>query len=43
LFALYVDYFKGLFEPRTSCWIALAGPFAFLSLWRIFRLILRKL
>jgi len=43
LFALYVDYCKGLIELRPSCWIALAGPFVFLSLFRIFRLILRKL
>ena len=43
LFALYIDYYKGLIELRPSCWIALAGPFAFLSLFRIFRRILRKL
>ena len=43
LFALYVDYCKGLVEPRPSCWIALAGPFIFLSLFRIFRFVLRKL
>jgi len=41
--ALYFDYYKGLFELRQSCWIVLAGPFAFLSLVRIFRLILRKI
>ena len=43
VFALYLDFFKGLVQLRPSCWIALAGPFAFLSLFRIFRLILRKL
>lgn len=43
VFALYLDFFKGLVELRPSCWIALAGPFVFLSLYRIFRLILRKL
>ena len=43
LFALYLDYYKGLIEPRPSCWTVLAGPFVFLSLFRIFRLILRKL
>ena len=43
IFALYLDYYKGLVELRPSCWIALAGPFVFLSLFRIFRLILRKL
>lgn len=41
--ALYVDFFKGLVQLRPSCWIALAGPYVFLSLFRIFRLILRKL
>jgi hypothetical protein len=43
IFALYFDYCKGLIELRPSCWIAVAGPFVFLSLFRIFRLILRKL
>ena len=43
IFALYFDYYKGLVEPRPSCWIAVAGPFVFLSLFRIFRFILRKL
>jgi len=43
LFALYGDYFKGLVELRQSCWIAVLGPFVFLSLLRIFRDILRKL
>jgi len=43
LLALYWDFFKGLVEMRPSCWIALAGPFVFLTLFRIFRLILRKL
>jgi len=43
IFALYFDYFKGLVELRPSVWIAVAGPFLFLSLFRIFRIILRKL
>ncbi len=43
LFALFSDFYKGLFEPRPSCWIVVAGPFVFLSLIRLFRLILRKL
>jgi hypothetical protein len=43
VFALYLDFFKGLFEPRPSCWIVVLGPFVFLSLVRLFRLILRKL
>jgi hypothetical protein len=43
VFALYGDFYKGLFEPRLSNWIVLSGPFVFLSLFRIFRLILRKI
>ena len=43
VFALYFDFFKGLFEPRPSCWIVVAGPFVLLTLFRIFRLILRKI
>jgi len=43
VFALYVDFLKGLFEPRESCWIVLAGPFAFLTLFRLFRLILQAI
>ena len=42
--ALYFDFFKGLFEPRPSCWVVVVGPFAFLTLVRLFcRLILRKI
>jgi hypothetical protein len=43
LFALYYDFYKGLFELRSSCWIALLGPYIFLSAFRIFRLVLRKI
>jgi hypothetical protein len=43
VFALYFDFFKGLFQGRPSCWIVVAGPFVFLSLFRVFRLILRKI
>lgn len=43
VFALYADFFKGLVEPRPSCWIVALGPLVFLSLVRLFRLILRKL
>ena len=43
LLALYADCFKGLVEPRQSSWIVVLGPFVFLSLFRIFRFILRKL
>ena len=42
LFALYGDYYKGLFEPRSSYWLVVIGPFVFLCLARIFRLVLRK-
>jgi hypothetical protein len=42
VFALYFDFFKGLFQLRPSCWIVAAGPFVFLSALRLFRLILRK-
>lgn len=43
VFALYGDFFKGLFEPRASCWVVLFGPYVFLTLLRSFRLVLRKL
>lgn len=43
VFALYYDFFKGLFEPRSSCWIVVIGPFVFLTLLRILRLARRKL
>jgi hypothetical protein len=43
LFTFYADFLKGLVEFRASCWIVLAGPFVFLTLFRLFRLILRKL
>jgi hypothetical protein len=43
LFALYFDFFKGLVELRPSCWIVIAGPVVFLTLFRAFRLLLRKL
>jgi hypothetical protein len=43
VFALYGDYFKGLFGGRSSFWLVLIGPYVFLSLLRLFRLALRKL
>lgn len=43
VFALYLDFLKGLVELRPSCWIVLLGPFLFLTLFRVFRLILRKI
>jgi hypothetical protein len=43
LFALYYDFFKGLFAPQASFWCVVAGPFVFLTLLRVFRLILSKI
>ena len=43
VFALYFDFYKGLVELRPSCWIVAAGPFVVLTMFRVFRLILRKL
>ena len=42
LFALFVDFCKGLVDLRPSCWIVLIGPFVFLSFFRICRHLLRK-
>ena len=42
VFSLLFDFYKGLFEPRPSCWIVVIGPFVFLSFVRVCRLILRK-
>jgi hypothetical protein len=43
VFALFGDIYKGLFEPRPSCWIVVGGPLVFLTLFRMFRFILRKI
>ena len=43
LFALYFDFGKGLYRAAPSCWIVLARPFGFLTLFRLFRLIVRKI
>ena len=43
LLAFYGDFLKTLVDLRPSGWIVLLGPFVFLTLFRIFRLILRKL
>jgi hypothetical protein len=43
VFSLYFDFYKGLFEPRSSFWVVVIGPFVLLTLFRLFRLILRKL
>src|SRR4051794_18916573 len=43
VFSLFLDFFKGLVEPRPSCWVLLLGPFVFLTFVRLCRLILRKL
>jgi hypothetical protein len=42
LFSLLFDFYKGLIEPRPSCWIVVVGPFVFLSFVRLCRLLLRK-
>lgn len=43
VFALYRDFFKGLFHPRPSFWAVIAGPFVFVTVVRLFRWIRRKL
>jgi hypothetical protein len=43
LFALYYDWFAGLFGGHSSFWIVVIGPFAFLTLFRSCRWIVRKL
>ena len=43
LLALYFDFYKGLVQPRPSCWVVVIGPFVFLTTFRVFRLILRKI
>jgi hypothetical protein len=40
--ALYFDFFKGLVYPRPSFWAVVAGPFVFLSLFRLGGWVLRK-
>lgn len=42
-FALYGDFYENLFRFESSPWIVVAGPLAFLLLFRLFRLILRKI
>jgi hypothetical protein len=42
LFAFYFDFFKGLIELRPAFWSVVAGPAVFLSVFRVFRWILRK-
>jgi hypothetical protein len=43
VFSLYADWFAGLFGGHSSFWIVAAGPFAFLTLFRMCRWSLRKL
>jgi hypothetical protein len=43
VFALYFDIYKGLVQLRSSCWFVILGPFLFLSVFRVFRWILRKI
>jgi hypothetical protein len=42
-FSLYGDFYGGLVEPRQTHWLVVIGPFVFLTLFRIFRFILRKI
>jgi len=43
MFSLYYDWFAGLFGGHSSYWIVVIGPFAFITLARLCRGILRKL
>ncbi|MBC8028437.1 MAG: hypothetical protein H7Y89_20785 [Steroidobacteraceae bacterium] len=43
LFSLYSDFFKGLFVPQMSFWCVVVGPLVFLTLLRLFKLILSKI
>ena len=43
LSALYFDFLKGLIQFRPSFWVTVIGPFVFLSVARVFLLILRKI
>jgi len=43
LFSLYYDWFAGLFGDHSSFWIVVIGPFAFLTILRSCRWIVRKL
>jgi hypothetical protein len=42
-FSLYYDFFKGLLLPQASFWWVALGPLIFLSLLRLFKLILSKI
>jgi hypothetical protein len=42
VFTLFFDFYKGLIEPRPSCWIVVAGPFVFLTFIRFSRFALGK-
>lgn len=41
-FALYADYFIGLAKGGLSYWMAVLGPYFFLSLARLMRLLWRR-
>jgi hypothetical protein len=43
LFSLYYDFFKGLLVPQLTFWYVVAGPLVFLTLLRLFKLILSKI
>lgn len=42
LFVYYLDFYKGLIQPRPAFWSVVAGPAVFLYLLRLFRWILGK-
>ncbi len=43
LLSLYYDFFKGLFAPQLTFWYVVAGPLVFLTLLRLFKLILSRI
>jgi hypothetical protein len=43
LFSLYRDFFEGLLVPQATFWYVVAGPLVFLTLLRLFKLILSKI
>ena len=41
--ALLGDFVRGLAEGSLACWIVLAGPYLFFSLFRLLRLALQRI
>ncbi len=41
-FALYVDYFRGLFKGGASYWAAALGPYALIVVGRLFSSVWRR-